>query len=351
MNRERHPMKHVTLRQLRIWRLVAEHLSFSKAARELHLTQPAISIQVKQLQQSAGVPLFEQIGKKLHLTEAGKELARYAASVTDLLRAAEETLASHRGITGGIVRIGVVSTAKYFAPSMLAAFTGIHPDVRMQLSVANREDIIRLLADNAIDLAIMGRPPKGLRTVASPFAKHPLVVIAPAGHPLAGKHSIPLARLANETFLMREPGSGTRMSMEKTFRDRGVHYRAGMEISSNETIKQAVMAGLGLSFLSVHTVGLELGAGRLVVLDVAGLPVMRDWYVIHLKDKRLTPVAAALKEFLLANGARIIQETTGVDAVGEYHPLPRPRRARRPAAPGRVGARPRPRVSSSAPPE
>jgi DNA-binding transcriptional LysR family regulator len=333
-------LKRVTLRQLRIWSLVAEHLSFSRAARELHLTQPAISIQVKQLQESAGVPLFEQIGKKLHLTEAGRELARCAASVTELLRAAEETLAMHGGITGGLVRIGVVSTAKYFAPSMLAAFTRIHPDVRINLSVANREEVIRLLADNAIDLAIMGRPPKGLSTSAEPFARHPLVVIAPAHHRLAGRRNVPLRELAQESFLMREPGSGTRMSMEKTFEDRGVPYRVGMEISSNETIKQAVMAGLGVSLLSIHTVGLELGAGRLVVLDVAGLPIMRDWYVIHLRDKRLTPVATALKEFLLANGARIIEETTGVSATGEYRSHAPPRRSRkRPSRTARDGRR------------
>jgi LysR family transcriptional regulator, low CO2-responsive transcriptional regulator len=328
-------MRHVTLRQLRIWGLVAEHLSFSRAARELHLTQPAISIQVKQLQESAGVPLYEQIGKKLHLTDAGMELARYAASVTELLRDAEETLALHRGITGGSVRIGVVSTAKYFAPSMLGAFTRIHPDVRINLSVANREEIIKLLADNAIDLAIMGRPPKGLRTVAAAFAKHPLVIIAPTDHPLAGKRHIPLQELAHETFLMREAGSGTRTSMQKTFRDRGVPYRAGMEISSNETIKQAVMGGLGVAFLSIHTVGLELGAERLVVLDVADLPIMRDWFVIHLKDKRLTPVSAALKDFLLANGARIIEETTGVDAAGVYHQPGAGRSGRKARAPSR----------------
>jgi DNA-binding transcriptional LysR family regulator len=331
MSRKPPPLQHVTLRQLRVWSLVAEHLSFSRAARELHLTQPAISIQVKQLQQSAGVALYEQIGKKLYLTDAGRELARYAAGVSELLREAEEALALHRGITGGVVHIGVVSTAKYFAPAMLAEFTRIHPDVRIRLSVANREEIIRLLTDNAIDLAIMGRPPKGPRTIASPFAKHPLVIIAPADHPLAGERAIPLVRLADESFLMRESGSGTRSSMEKTFRDRGVPWRAGMEISSNETIKQAVMAGLGISFLSVHTVGLELQAGRLVVLDVEGLPVMRDWFVIHLKDKRLTPVAGALKEFLLASGAKIIERTTGVDAAGGgYRTRSGPRR--RPAA-------------------
>jgi DNA-binding transcriptional LysR family regulator len=215
---------------------------------------------------------------------------------------------------------------------MLAAFTRIHPDVRMNLTVANREDIIRVLADNAIDLGIMGRPPRGLRTIAVPFAKHPLVIIAPAEHPLAGKRSIPLKQLADETFLMRERGSGTRLSMEKTFKDRGVPYRMGMEISSNETIKQAVMAGLGVAFLSVHTVGLELAADRLAVLDVTGLPIMRDWYVIHLKDKRLTPVAAALKEFLLANGARIIEETTGVSGSGERRPPPSASRRRQRAA-------------------
>jgi DNA-binding transcriptional LysR family regulator len=320
-------MRHATLRQLRVFSTVARTLSFSAAARELHLTQPAVSIQVKQLEGHAGLPLFEQIGKKVFLTEAGRELARYAAGVTDLLREAEDTLAALRGVRGGVLKIGVVSTAKYFAPTLLAEFTRAHPDVRIKLAVSNREDVVASLASNEVDVAIMGRPPRELATADEPFASHPHAIIAAPDHPLAAKRRIPLARLAGEHFLIREPGSGTRGSMERVFADHGLAIAASMEMSSNETIKQAVMAGMGISFLSLHTVGLELEAKRLVILDVAGLPVVRQWHVIHLRDKRLSPAARLFRDFLLERGAALIERAVGTAAA-----LPAPPRRARAAA-------------------
>ncbi len=307
-------MRHATLRQLRVFSTVARTLSFSAAARELHLTQPAVSIQVKQLEEHAGLPLFEQLGKKVHLTEAGRELARYAAGVTELLREAEETLAALRGVRGGVLKIAVVSTAKYFAPTLLAEFTRAHPDVGIKLAVANREEVVKSLAANEVDIAIMGRPPREVPTEDAPFATHPHAIIAAPDHPLAGKRRLPLARLAGEHFLIREPGSGTRSAMERVFAERGVPIGASMEMSSNETIKQAVMAGMGLSFLSLHTVGLELEAKRLVVLDVAGLPVIRHWHVTHRRDKRLSPAARVFREFLLERGAALIERAVGLPA-------------------------------------
>ncbi len=319
-------MRHATLRQLRVFSTVARTLSFSAAARELHLTQPAVSIQVKQLAEDAGLPLFEQIGKKVYLTEAGRELARYATGITELLREAGETLDALRGVRGGVLKIGVVSTAKYFAPTLLAEFTREQPDVRIKLTVANREDVVEALAANDIDLAIMGTPPKDLATIDEVFASHPHAVIAAPNHPLAGRRRIPLARLAGEPFLIRESGSGTRGAMERVFAERGVAIGASMEMSSNETIKQAVMAGMGVSFLSLHTVGLELEAKRLVILDVAGLPVMRQWHATQLRDKRLSPAARLFREFLLERGAALIERAVGMPGIAA---APAPGRRRR----------------------
>ena len=304
-------MRNVTLRQMRVFAAVARQLSFTRAARELHLTQPAVSQQVKLLEQEIGLPLFEQIGRKVQLTPAGAELLRYANQAIELLREAGESLAAMRGLKRGVLKLGAVSTAKYFAPSLLSAFTPAYPEVTIKFAVANREEIIKQLAGNDIDLVIMGRPPRELETIAEAFAKHPLVLIASPDHPLACRRRIPLKQLTTEHFIIREEGSGTRASMEHVFRERGVQFRVSMEVSSNETIKQAVMAGMGISFISSHTVGLELAARKLVVLDVVGLPIMRDWYVIHLRDKRLSPIASAFRAFLLERGAGIIQTAVG----------------------------------------
>jgi DNA-binding transcriptional LysR family regulator len=301
-------MRNVTLRQMRVFAAVARYRSFTKAARELHLTQPAISQQIKLLEAEIGLPLLEHIGRQIHLTAAGDELLRYASQVTELLREAGESLAAMRGLKRGVLKLGAVSTAKYFAPSLLSEFAPQYPEVTIRFTVGNREEIIQQLASNDIDLVIMGRPPRELITVAEPFAKHPLVIIAPPNHPLASKRRIPLQRLGSENFIIREEGSGTRASMEHVFKEHGVPIRASMEVSSNETIKQAVMAGMGISFISIHTVALELAAGKLIILNVAGLPLIRDWFVIHLRDKQLSPITAAFRSFLLENGAGIIRK-------------------------------------------
>ncbi|MBI3140448.1 MAG: LysR family transcriptional regulator [Rhodocyclales bacterium] len=297
---------HLTLRQLKIFEAVARHLSFSRAAEELHLTQPAVSMQVRSLEEAAGLPLTEQVGKRVFLTEAGSELARHARVIAHQLREAEEALAAMKGLRGGRLNIAVVSTAKYFAPRLLAAFRAGHPEVELRLGVHNREAIVQQLADNEVDLAIMGRPPQEFETVAEVFAEHPLIILAAPEHPLAGRRRIEAAELSGETFLIREPGSGTRTAMEGYFAENGVQPGANLEMSSNETIKQAAMAGMGLAFLSAHTAGLELETGRLVQLPVAGTPVRRQWHVVHRAEKRLLPAAQAFRQFLLQDGERLI---------------------------------------------
>lgn len=290
---------HLTLRQLKIFEAVARHLSFSRAADELHLTQPAVSMQVRSLEEAAGLPLTEQVGKKIFLTEAGVELARHARVVAQQLREAEEALSAMKGLRGGRLNIGVVSTAKYFAPRLLTAFRAAHPEVELRLGVHNRGEIVQQLADNEIDLAIMGRPPQELETVSEPFAENPLVFVAATDHPLAGAKRIAPKQLAKESFLLREPGSGTRAAMERFLTENGVVPQRTVEMTSNETIKQAVMAGMGISFISERTIVLELATDNIARLNVTGTPLKRHWYVVHRAEKRLLPVAEAFRQFLL----------------------------------------------------
>ena len=242
-------MRTATLRQLRAFTEVARRQSFTAAAKALHLTQPAVSMQVRQLEGAAGLPLVEQLGRRVHLTDAGRELLRYASGITELLREAEDAMNALQGVGGGELQIAVTSTAKYFAPRLLAEFRRRHPEVRLRLAVSNREAVVRALTDNTVDLAVMGRPPRGLDTEAAAFAQHPIAVIAAPDHPLAGRRRLPLAALAGETFIIRERGSGTRAAMEHVFAERGFRARETLEMSSNETIKQAVMAGMGIAFV------------------------------------------------------------------------------------------------------
>ena len=322
-------MKHVTLRQLKVFEAVARHLSFSRAAEELHLTQPAVSMQVKSLEDEAGLPLTEQVGKKIFLTDAGAELARHARLIAQQLAAAAAELAAIRGVSSGRLAIGVVSTTKYFAPHLLAVFRGRHPGIELTLGVHNREMVVRQLADNEIDLAIMGRAPHELETVADAFAENPLVIIAAPDHPLAKRRKIAAADLVAETFLIREPGSGTRSAMERYFAEQGVTPAHTFEMNSNETIKQAVMAGMGLSFISESTLGLELAVGRLVRLRVAGTPVLRQWNVVRRAEKQLLPLAQAFHDFLCQEGAKLMredQEAARRQAAGGPAPAPIMRR-------------------------
>jgi DNA-binding transcriptional LysR family regulator len=320
-------MKNVTLRQLKVFEAVARHLSFSRAAEELHLSQPAVSMQVRQLEDMAGLPLTEQIGKKVFLTAAGTELARHARVVAQQLREAEAAFDALKGLRSGRLVIGVVSTAKYFAPRLLATFRTRHAEVELRLGVHNREVIVQQLAENQIDLAIMGRPPQEIGTHSESFADHPLVIVAAPEHALAGRRRIAPKDLEDETFLIREPGSGTRSAMERYFSEHGIVPRQTLEMSSNETIKQAAMANMGIAFISQHTVGLEMAVGRLVPLPVAGLPVMRRWYVAHLQDKRLSPVALAFRKFLLEEAVPLI--AAAVDSpVALGRPAARRRHAR-----------------------
>lgn len=296
-----------TLRQLRIFEAAARHLHFGRAAAELHLSQPAVSIQLKQLEADAGLPLFEQMGRRMYLTAAGAELAGHARAVMIRMREADEALDAFKGDGSGELHVASTTTAEYFVPRLLAEFRRKHPQVRVRLSVKNREHVVRELTDNAVDLVVMGQAPRNLDTIAVRFARNPLGVIAAPDHPLAGKRRIKLSQLDKDVFLIRESGSGTRDAMERAFTLQKFRPVETIEIGSNETIKQAVMAGMGVSFLSLHTIGLELTTRRLTVLGVSGMPVMRDWYIIHRERKRLTRAASAFKNYLITEGAASIE--------------------------------------------
>ncbi|PTR16382.1 DNA-binding transcriptional LysR family regulator [Nitrosospira sp. Nsp2] len=303
-------MLHVTLRQLKVFESVARHLSFSRAAEELFLTQPAVSMQIKQLEDNVGLPLFEQMGKKIYLTDAGNELYHYSRAISQQLADMELALDELKGLERGKLNISVVSTANYFAPHLLAKFCQRYSGVTVSLHVSNRETVLKQLADNLTDLAIMGRPPGHLDIATQSFMENPLVVVAPPGHPLCCAREIPVKRLEQETFLVREPGSGTRSAMERFFTAHHISINRGMETDTNEAIKQAVQAGMGLAIMSLHTVELELETKRLRVLEVQDFPIMRHWHVVHRKNKRLSSAARAFREFLLTEARQLMPAIT-----------------------------------------
>ena len=289
----------ITLRQLKVFASVASHLSFTRAAEELHLTQPAVSMQVKQLENQLDSRLFEQLGKKIYLTEAGEEVYLYARQIAQQLDELETVLANLKGLGHGKLRISVATNANYFAPRLLASFCRRYPGINVILNVTNRQTLLQQLGENVVDLVIMGQPPAGMELEAVPFMDNPLVVIAPPEHPLAGQPRIPIKQLEREVFLLREIGSGTRGAMQRFFDQHQISLTASMEVSSDEAIKQSVQAGLGLGIMSRDAVGLELDMGRLVILDVEEFPLLRQWYLVHRKGKRLSHTAEAFREFLL----------------------------------------------------
>jgi len=298
----------ISLRQLQIFEAVVRHMSYTRAAEELHLTQPAVSMQVRQLEEELGLPLFEKPGRGITLTEAGQELVPYSQGINRSLRELQDDMESLKGVSRGRLSVAVASTVNYFAPRLLAAFHLRYPGIALSLDVTNREQLLRLLEANGVDVVLMGQPPEGVEVESEVFMDNPLVVVAPPDHPLAGQADIPLQRMAEETFVLREPGSGTRQAMDRFFADQGIAFRRGMQMTRNEAIKQSVRAGLGLSVVSVHTIELELATGKLVLLDVVGFPIQRQWYLVYRRGKRLSPSARAFREFVLSEARPMAAE-------------------------------------------
>ena len=301
-------MRNITLKQLRILSEACRTGSFVGAAEAVHLSPPAVTMQIKALEEEVGLPLFDRSEKRLRPTLAGLELHTAAESIARTLADAATAIEAMRGGEGGTVSVGVVSTAKYFAPFALGAFRQAHPAIDLKLTIGNREDIIDRFGRMEFDIAIMGRPPEHLGVEQVEIGDNPHVIVAAPGHRCVGKRRLTATQIAAEPFLMREPGSGTRMLTERLLAEAGAVPNVVMEIGSNETIKQAVMAGLGIALISAHTVATELHDGRLAILDVEGLPIVRKWYVVTLKSKRLLPAARALRDFWVREGRGFLPE-------------------------------------------
>jgi DNA-binding transcriptional LysR family regulator len=287
---------HLTLRQLQCFSAVARNLSYTRAAEELHLTQPAVSMQIRQLEQQAGLALTEQLGKQVYLTEAGEEVHRYAKSILHQVEEMDDVLDKLKGFAGGRLRIAAISSANYFAPKLLGTFHQRFPDVSVSMDVTNQTSVVKQVIDNEVDMAIMGQPPSQANLEAVAFMDNPLIIVAPPDHRLAVRKRIALKELEKEVFLTREPGSGTRGAMRRFFREQKLKLTTGMEMGSLSGIKQGVQAGLGLGLLPRGAVEVELMLGRLVELKIKGLPIPRHWYVVLQKGKRLS---LAAEEFRL----------------------------------------------------
>jgi DNA-binding transcriptional LysR family regulator len=275
----------------------------ARAAESLHLTPPAVSMQIKEIESQVGLPLFDREGRQVSLSTAGEYFLVHAKRLLAVLKDAENAMARLKKLEGGVLTVGMVSTAKYFVPRLLALFHKEHPGVDVRLTVAaNRDALVALMQAGEVDLSVMGRPPKEIATRAEVFAAHPMVFVCPPGHPLLALSHPPVAALAPYPFIVREQGSGTRSAMQQFFAEHRFEPQITMEMSSNETIKQAVMADMGVSFLSLHTIGLELRSGLIKLLEVEGTPVMRSWNIVHLQSKVLSPAAEAFRYFVIERG-------------------------------------------------
>lgn len=289
---------HTTLRQLEIFEAIARLGSFTRAGEELHLTQPTISMQMKKLGDSVGMPLYELVGKKLVLTDVGRDLAQASREVFAILDRFAMAVAERQGLKRGRLRLAAITTASYFAPRLLGEFARRYPGIEVSLRVANREQVLASLAESLDDLYLLGQPPEGMDVVAQPFMDNPLVVLSAPDHPLARKKRITLRELAREPWLMREPGSGTRKAIERLFAEHGLELRTRLELGSNEAIKQAILAGLGISALSAQTLALH-PPGQFAILKAEGFPIRRHWYVVYPAARQPSLVARAFIEFLL----------------------------------------------------
>ncbi|HEY1726308.1 MAG TPA: LysR family transcriptional regulator [Steroidobacteraceae bacterium] len=296
-------MKNASLRQLRVFASVARHLSFARAAEELGLTAPAVSMQIKELELEVGLPLFDRSSRKVSLTMVGEYVLAHTRRVLAAMRDAEDMVARFRGLQTGVLDVGMVSTAKYFVPRMLALFRDEHPGIEVRLQVCNnREQVVTLMQQGSVELAIMGRPPKDWPTRAEPFAMHPHVLVTGLDHPFTRAEKVAASALTGEGFIVREPGSGTRAALDEFMAAHQVRPRVVMQMSSNESIKQAVMAGMGVALLSLHTIGLELDHRLIATPECEGLPVMRRWHVVNTQAKTLSPAAEAFRYFILERG-------------------------------------------------
>lgn len=323
------PVRRLTLRQLKVFETVARLSGFNRAAEELHLAQPTVSLQVRQLADVVGMPLYELIGKKIYITEAGEMVRAAAGDVFDAFERLEMQLANLKGLRTGRLKVAVVTTAKYFIPRLLGPFTRHYPGIDIAMDVGNRSEIVARLSRNEDDLYIMGMPPAGMDIERHSFVENPIVAIAARGSPLANQRRVSLERLAREPFLLREQGSGTRMASERFLKSHGVKLNVRMELGSNEAIKQAVAGGLGLSLLSLHALKSELARRELVLLDVEGLPIRRFWYIVHRKSKELSIVARTFFDYLKEEGVRLERELAVAQSTGSQS-----KRRRRPSEGG-----------------
>lgn len=297
-------MKNLTLRQFRTIQEIQRLGKIVSAANSLGLTPPAVTIQLRQAEEVVGLALFDRTGEGMRPTAAGLAVVDAAQAIEERLRVLEDQIDAIKGVRGGSLRLGVVSTAKYFAPRLMAAFMRQHREIDMRLTIGNRADIVASLRTHEVDVVLMGRPAKEIPLRAAAFGDHPLVIVAAPDHPLVGMRDITKERIAEESFLVREPGSGTRISLEIFLSEiPGRIDDLGVEMGSNETIKQAVMAGLGIAFISAHTIALEVEAGRLVILDVHGMPIRRQWFSVMRADRAVSPAMAAFNDFLMREGA------------------------------------------------
>jgi DNA-binding transcriptional LysR family regulator len=298
---------HLTLKQLKVFEAVAAYRSYTEAAKKMHMTQPAVSMQIKHLEDQAGLSLFDRLGRRISITNAGEELLHYSKAIHQQLEEAEQVLEELKGLKRGKLHLTMASTANYFAPQLIAAFHQEYPDAKVNLDVTNRAGLISAVENNTTDMVIMGRPPQDDNLVGIPFMDNPLVAIAAPSHPLAKKKKISLAELQGETFIVREKSSGTRIAVDRFFSEHRLELSAGMEMNRSEAIKQAVMAELGLGIVSLHTLDMELSLKRLVVLNVEDFPIMRQWHIVHRKGKRFAAIPDAFKNFVLDHATELIK--------------------------------------------
>ncbi|HCQ20097.1 MAG: LysR substrate-binding domain-containing protein [Aphanizomenon sp.] len=299
-------MNQATLHQLKVFEAAARHGSFTRAAEELFLTQPTISMQIKQLTRTVGLPLFEQVGKRLYLTQAGRELFATCRQIFETMDKFQMTIANLKGLKQGQLRLGVITTAKYIIPRLLGPFCQLYPGIDISLQVTNHELILDRMMNNLDDLYIMSQIPDHFDVNFEPFLENPLVVFAPANHPLKKEKNIPIERLGEEPFIMREPGSGTRSAVQSLLEEHGIKVKVKLELGSNEAIKQAIAGGLGISVLSRHTMLSD--AAEFSILDVQHFPIKRNWYIIHPAGKQLSIIAYTYYEYLLDAAKKITQQ-------------------------------------------